>query len=79
MVSTNARPATPSTHNERLEQRIKEHREEVARLRQQFGDPGEAWSKFIRERFDFPALIPAQPHIGDSKTFWWEEDDSDAW
>jgi hypothetical protein len=78
MVSTNARPTTPSTRNERLEQRIQEHRVEVARWREQNGDPAEALDRFIRERFDIRALIPDDSHIGEGGTFWWEDDDSDA-
>ena len=55
MASTVA--TAPPSQAERLAQRIKEHKEEVARLRAEIGDPAEALDTFIRERFDIQAIF----------------------
>lgn len=41
---------------EHLARRIRDHHAEVARLREEFGDPTEALRAFLRERFDPEAL-----------------------
>lgn len=73
-------PITAETQAARLELRIKKHKEEVARLREQIGDPQEALAKFVRDRFEYQALAPNGGHTGGANAFTWEEDDdSDAW
>ena len=42
-----------------LERRIAEHRLEVARLRERFGDPAESLSAFVRAHFDRDAVDAA--------------------
>jgi hypothetical protein len=42
-----------------LERRIAEHRQEVTRLRERFGDPAESLSAFVREHIDRDALTAA--------------------
>ena len=49
---------TPSTQAVRLERRIRSHKEEVARLREQIGDPQAALFRFVTERFEVQAIVP---------------------
>lgn len=79
MVATDTRSTTPSTHVERIEGLIKKHKEEVARWRLEFGDPEEALSKFVKDRFVLEALIPDDQSDSDDLLTEWEDDDSDAW
>ena len=73
-------PTKPSTLPAWLEERIKQHKEEVARLREQFGDPEEALFQFVREHFSPEAFVPDDQPLRDSNGMTWEEDDdSDAW
>jgi hypothetical protein len=76
-------PTTRPTQAARLEQMIREHKEEVARLREEFGDPAEALDKFILERFSIEAFLPDDWSPGDEfRPIWeWreEDDDSGAW
>ena len=58
----------------RREQHIKEHKEEVARLREKFGDPAAALDKFILENFSLEALLP-----DGERPIWEEDDDRGAW
>jgi hypothetical protein len=62
-------------------EQIRSHKEEVARLREQLGDPQEALSRFIVERFEVQALVPAERLQQDSRITVLEEDDDelDAW
>ena len=50
-VETGGSTLTPA-----LQRRILEHKEEMARLREEFGDPEEALRAFMREAFDPQAL-----------------------
>ncbi len=73
-------PARTPAQAARLEQRIKEHRAEVERLREETGDPDAALSAFVRERFERQALVPDDAPARDVSGFPWEDDDdSDAW
>jgi hypothetical protein len=79
-VMSSIGPTTASKQAAWLEQRIKEHREEVERLREQIGDPEEALSRFVRDRFEGQALVPdGWPRSGVSTVPWEADDDSDAW
>jgi len=82
-ASSMASPPTASpTHSAWLEQRLREHKEEVARLREEFGDPAEALAQFMRERFDIEALLPDDWSPDDPRAPWemmMEDDDSGAW
>lgn len=60
-----------------LDRRLAEHREEVARLREQLGDPEEALSAFIREHFDRDALEQAVRATFDEMGAWCDDDDDD--
>jgi predicted nucleic acid-binding Zn-ribbon protein len=68
-------PTTPRAQAERLEQRIRSHKEEVARLREQIGDPQEALFRFVTERFEVQALVPDDRPGQDRRTAVWEDDD----
>jgi hypothetical protein len=61
------------TQAERREQDFKAHREEVARLRAEIGDPAAALDQFILENFSLESLLP------DGERAVWEEDDRDDW
>ncbi|MDQ3693001.1 MAG: hypothetical protein M3464_05165 [Chloroflexota bacterium] len=78
--------ASPPTASPALaalrEQRLREHKEEVARLREEFGDPAEALAQFMRERFNIEALLPDDWSPDDPRALWelvMEDDDSGAW
>ncbi len=69
-----------TTHAERIEELIRAHREDVARLRTEFPDPGAALSTFVRERFDLAALVPAGVAFDEVNGLGTEaEIDLDAW
>lgn len=70
--------ATTQTQAERREQRIKEHKEEVARLREEFGDPAEALDRFVRATFDLRAFFPDPPSTAEPWELWDEDDDLSA-
>jgi hypothetical protein len=64
----------------RLERRIREHQEEVARLRAEMGDPQEALFRFMTERFEMQAFVPADCRDQRPDSALWEEDDDlNAW
>ena len=67
--------ATTTTQAERLAEVIKQHKEEVARLREELGDPLEALSVFVRDTFDLESLIPPDRR----RAIWEEDDDARAW
>ncbi len=69
-------PPTP-TQAERREQRIRRHKEEVVRLREEFGDPREALFRFIVERFEPEALVP-DDHLRPTG-LWEDNDDLNGW
>lgn len=73
-------PITPLAQSGRIEQRIRKHREEVARLRAQVGDPQEALFRFMTERFVVQALVPEDRGAEEPHTSLWEDDDElNAW
>lgn len=80
MASTVA-AALPS-QVERLEQRIRAHKDEVARLRALIGDPQEALFAFVVERFEVQALVPderpGQPAHGSTGGLWDEDEDDET-
>lgn len=57
-----------------LDRRIAVHRQEVAQLRGQLGDPDEAWRRFVRETFDREALLATYAAYLDNPHEWLEED-----
>lgn len=67
--------ATAVTQAERLAQLIKEHKEEVARLRAEIGDPAEALDKFVRDTFDLESFFPDPPSQEEPWERWAEDDD----
>lgn len=68
-------PTTPLGQAERLEQRIRTHQEEVARLRAQTGDPRAALFRFVTERFEVHALVPDDRGEPEPRWSIWEDDD----
>jgi hypothetical protein len=75
---TSTTPTTPS-RTERVEQRLRSHQEEVARLRAQIGDPQAALFRFVVERFDVQALVPDDQRGQEpSRTLWEDDDELDA-
>ncbi len=57
-------------------ERIRRHKEEVARLREEFPDPGAALSAFVLEHFELAALVSDEDLDGDQTS---DEDELDAW
>lgn len=70
-------PAT-STLSPKLEQRIKEHKLEVARLREEFGDPAASIAKFMRERFTIEAILPEDWTPENASWVAWDDDSDDG-
>jgi len=69
----------PTTQAERVERQIRAHKEEVARLREEIGDPQEALFRFVTERFEVESLIPDDlPGRGTGGAVW-ADDEHDAW
>jgi hypothetical protein len=58
-----------------LEQRLREHQEEVARLREEFGDPQLALFAFTRDRLDRDSLLESARQTGDWQAI--DQDDDD--
>jgi predicted nucleic acid-binding Zn-ribbon protein len=79
MAMASTVPATLPSQAERLEERIRAHKEEVARLRERIGDPEEALSRFVTEHFEVQALVPDE-RSGQARgtALWDDEDDLDA-
>jgi hypothetical protein len=78
MAST--QPATRLGRTEALERLIRDHEEEVARLREEFGDPQLALFAFTRDRLDRESLLGGTRLAGEWQAD--EEDDDDfldAW
>jgi len=70
----------PASQAARIERLIAEHKVEVERLRQQFGDPQEALSRFVTDRFEVQALVPDDRPAGhEDRAIWEDDDDLDAW
>ena len=70
MAST--QPVTRLTPAEKFERRLRAHDEEVARLREHFGNPQLALFAFTRDRFDRDSLLGGASRNGD-----WRADDED--
>lgn len=71
-----AQSTTPAeTQAERVAQMLKEHKEEVARLREKFGDPAAALDRFILEHFELEDLLPEVRSAPGRYRAIWEEDD----
>ena len=63
----------------RLKQRLEQHKEEVTRLREEFGDPQASLFRFITERFEVQALVPDDlPRQAARRTEWEDDDDLNA-
>ncbi len=73
MAST--QPVTRLGRTEAFERRLQAHEEEVARLREEFGDPQLALFAFTRDQFDREALLGDAHWGGDWPAA--EEDDDD--
>lgn len=70
-----ATPATKQTISPHLQRILDEHRREVARLREKFGDPDEALSAFVREHFDPEALAEVIRESEEGASFWNDDDE----
>lgn len=71
---------TPLRTSEAFEQRLRAHEEEVARLREQFGDPQRALFAFTRDRLDRESLLGGTHRAGDWQVDEEDDDDDlDAW
>ena len=80
MSATNSTVLVSPLQRALLEERIKQHREEVDRLRAEFGDPEQALNRFVLEHFSLEAFLPDEPGTGQSDVFGWEDiDESDGW
>ena len=80
MSATNSTVLASQAQRAILDERIKQHREEVDRLRAEFGDPEQALDAFVLKHFDLRAFLPDEPDTGRSNEFAWEDsDDSDGW
>ena len=75
-VATTTRQLSPA---EILERRIKEHREEVARFRERYGDPAVAMAAFLREAFSAEAFLETYRERQRDRGSWLDgEDDLDS-
>lgn len=73
-------PNSATASAERLQERIRLHKEEMARLRAQVVDPQDALFRFIEERFDIQALVQDErPRQSMGETLWEDDDDLNAW
>jgi hypothetical protein len=73
-------PNMPPAKSERLENRIRSHKAEVARLREELGDPQAALFRFITQRFEVQALVPDdRPKQGVRGSAWEDDDDLNGW
>jgi len=66
-------PTTPIAPS--LEKRLAAHKEEVARLREELGDPAEALDALVREIFDRDALLATYEEYLKEEGLWddWPE------
>jgi hypothetical protein len=75
-----SRPATRLKRAEWFERRLQEHADEVARLREEFGDPQQALFAFTRDRLDRDSLLQAARTSGDLRATDWDDDNElNAW
>ena len=80
----NTMASSPSTQRHEmsalLQQRLREHQEEVARLREEFGDPQLALFAFTRDRLEYESLLESARQPGDGQAIDQDDDDDlDAW
>ena len=80
----NTMALSPSTQRREksalLTQRLREHQEEAARLREEFGDPQLALFAFTRDRLDHESLLESARQTGDWQAIDQDDDDDlDAW
>ncbi len=75
-----SQPVTRPQTSEAFAQRLRAHQEEVARLREEFGDPQLALFAFTRDRLDRDSLLEAARPNGDWQAINRDDDDDlDAW
>jgi trehalose-6-phosphate synthase len=71
-----SQPVTRLERPEWIERRLRAHEEEVARLREEFGDPQHAPFVFTRDRLDRESLLGVAQRDGDWPAT--EEDDDET-
>jgi len=72
-------PVTRPERPRRFDQRLQAHKEEVTRLREQFGDPQEALFFFIRDKFELQSFFPGPRKRSRRRLDWDDDDNLDAW
>ena len=77
-ATTDTSPTKEATQAEHLAQRIKAHKEEVARLREEIGDPQAALFRFMTEHFTAEAIFPETNLPPEHRRPVWNVDD-DEW
>ncbi len=78
MIVATSESVTQSAQAKRLERRLERHREEVARLRAEFGNPQEALFAFTRDHFDFFSFFSDARDHRRRESEWNDDDDLDA-
>ncbi len=63
----------------RLQERLREHKDQVTELRAELGDPAQALSKFMRDRFEWQAIAPTDGPDINGVLEVPDDDDPDAW
>jgi hypothetical protein len=74
-----SRPLTRPQLSPQLEERLTLHKEEVARLREEIGDPQEALFALVRDSFSAEALTSGYRRLNGQWVAWDDDDDLDAW
>lgn len=70
---------TETSQQARMKERVKQHKAEVARLREELGDPELALSQFVVEHFELQAMMPnASDSQGPISEVLEDDDDADA-
>ena len=72
-------PAAIPTPRMQLDEQIKQHRVEVERLRAELGDPDQALTDFVLQRFDSRVLEMSESETESPDRHAWDIDDSDGW
>jgi hypothetical protein len=78
MATTASTSSTSAAQAQWLAQRIMAHKEEVARLREEIGDPQQALYRFLTERFEARALVPDEGSDRSDEMSFRHDDDLDA-
>jgi hypothetical protein len=60
-----------------LQQRLREHKKEVERLREEYGNPQEALGRLLREFLDADAFAPMRPSTNGQFEVTIDEEDDD--